>query len=69
MIRLEQSGVKASEEITRQIGAEQEHHEEREALFQEIREKHSERIRAESGKISEEQNVARSVVQNNTEQV
>ena len=30
MIRLEQSGVKASGEKTRQIGAEQEHHTERE---------------------------------------
>ena len=61
--------MKASEEIKRQIGAEREHHGEREELFQERREKRSERIRAESEKSSEEQSGASSVVKKNIELV
>ena len=38
MIRLEQSGVTVSGEKTRQIGAEREHHTEREELCQNIKE-------------------------------
>ena len=52
MIRLEQSRVKASGENTRQIGAEQENHREREEPFQNRKEKCSQKIRVESEKIS-----------------
>ena len=52
----------------RQIGAEQEHHGEREEQCQKRKEKCSENIRAECEKISVEQSVASSVLQNDTEQ-
>ena len=45
MLRLDQSGVKESEEKTRQIGAAREHHEEREERCQNIKEKCSDNIR------------------------
>ena len=67
MIRLEQSGVKASGEKMQQIGAEQENHGEREETCQNIKEKCSEKIRAESEKISLEQSGTSSVVHNNTD--
>ena len=67
MIILEQSQVKASGGKTRQIGAEQEHHREREDLQQKRKERCSENIRSESGKISVEQRGEISVVQNDVE--
>ena len=68
MIRLEKSGVKTSEEKTHQIGAEQEHHGEREQSFQKIIENGSEKIRAEGEKNSVQHSRSSSVVQKNTEQ-
>ena len=68
MIILEQSGVKASGEKTRQIGVEQEHHGEREDQCQNIGENSSENIRAESEKISAEQSGASNVVQIDVQQ-
>ena len=65
MIRLEQNGVKASGEKTWQIGAEQEHHGEREEPCQNRKEKRSEKIRAESEKSIVEQIRESSVVQKN----
>ena len=47
----------------RQIGAEREHHGEREEPFQKRKEKRSENIRSESEKISVEKSGASSVVQ------
>ena len=58
MIRLDQRGVKASGEKTRQIRAEQEHHREREETCKNRKEKRSGKIRAESEKISVEQSGA-----------
>ena len=52
MIRLDQSGVKASGGKTRQIGAEREHCGEREYPCQNRKEKRSEKIRAENEKSS-----------------
>ena len=69
MIRLEQSGVKASGEGTRQIRADQEHHVEREELFQNRREKFSKNIRVESERSSVDHIGESSVVQNDAEQV
>ena len=66
--RLEQSGVKASGEKTRQIGAEQEHHGEIKEPSQKIKEKCSEKIRGESDESSVDQSVESSVVQNDPEQ-
>ena len=54
MIRLYQSRLKASEETTRHIGAEQEHCGEIEDTYQERRENYSKNIRVESEKISTE---------------
>ena len=68
MIRLEQSGVKASGGKTRQIRAEQEHHGEIEEPCKNRKEKYGEKIIAESDKNSVEQSRARSAVQNNAEQ-
>ena len=68
MIRLEQSGVKASDEKTCQIVAEQEQHREREEPFQNRKEKCSEKIRSQSEKNIVEQIRASSVVQNDVEQ-
>ena len=68
MIRLEQNGVKASGEKTWQIGAEQEHHGEREEPCQNRKEKRSEKIRAESEKSIVEQIRESSVVQNDADQ-
>ena len=68
MIRLEQSGVKDSGGKTWQIGAEQGHHGKREEPFQKRKEKCSEKIRAESEKISMEKSRESSVVQNDAEQ-
>ena len=68
MIRMEQRGVKASGEKTRQIRAEQEHHREREETCKNRKEKRSGKIRAESEKISVEQSRESSVVHNSTEQ-
>ena len=68
MIILKQSGVKASDKKTWQIGAECEHHGEREEPFQKRKEKCSEKIRAESEKSSVDQSRASSVVQNDKEQ-
>ena len=67
MIRLEQIGVKASEEKMRQIGAERGHHGERENPCQNIKEECSENISEESEKSSVEQSGASSVVHNNAE--
>ena len=67
MLRLEQSGVKASGEKTRQIGAEREHHGEREEPCQKRKEKRSEKIRAQSEKSSAEQSGASSVVHKDAE--
>ena len=67
MIILEQSGVKASGGETRQIGAKQEHHREREEPCQKRKEKCSENIREESEKSSAEHSVSISIVQNNAE--
>ena len=67
-IRSDQSGVKASEEKTRQIKDEREHHREREEPCQNRIEKHSEKIRVDSEKISAEQIGAISVVQKDAEQ-
>ena len=50
-----------------QIGAEQEHHGEREEQCQKRKEKCSENIRADSEKISVDQSRERSVVQNNAD--
>ena len=52
MIRLDQSGVKASGEKTLQIRAEREYHGEREDTCQNRREKRSEKIRSESEECS-----------------
>ena len=52
----------------RQIGAEKEHHGDREEPCQKRKENCSEKIRAESEKSSVEQSGASSVVQNNAEQ-
>ena len=68
IIRLEQSGVKASGEKTWQIGAEQEIHGEREEPCQNKQENCSENIRADSEKSSVEQIVSRNVVQNDADQ-
>ena len=68
IIRLEQSGVKASGEKMRRIKTEQEHHREREEPRQNRKENRSEKIRAESEKSSAEQSGARSVVHNDAEQ-
>ena len=51
VIRLEQSGVEAIGDKMRQIGADQEHHRDREETFQKRKEKFSENIISESGKI------------------
>ena len=67
MIRLEQSGVKASGGKTWQIGAEQENHGEREEPCQKRKEKCSEKIRAESEKISVDQSRESSVVHTDVE--
>ena len=67
IIRLDQSGVKASEEKTRQIRVDQEHHGERGDPCQKIKEKCSEKIRAESEKSSVDQSRSSSVVQNDAE--
>ena len=67
MIRLKQSGVNASAGKKWQIGAEREHYREREEQFQKRKEKCSEKIRVESGKISVEQSRYISVVKNNAE--
>ena len=56
------------EKKTRQIGAEREHHGEREELCQNRKENCSEKIRAEIEKSSVEQSGSSSVVQNDTEQ-
>ena len=53
---------------TRQIGAEREHHGDREEPCQKIKEKRSEKIRAESEKSSADQRGARNVVQNDAYQ-
>ena len=68
MIRLDQSGVKASGEKTRQIGAEQGYHGESEEPCQNRKENCSEKIIAESDKSSVDQSGERSVVQNEIEQ-
>ena len=68
MIILEQSGLKASEEKMWQIGAEREHHVEREETFQNRKEKCSEKNRAESEKSGVEQSRANCVVQNDAKQ-
>ena len=52
-----------------QIRAEQEHHGEREEPCQKTKEKRSDKIRADSEKISSEQSGSSSVVQNNAERV
>ena len=62
MIRLEQSGMKASGGKTWQIGADRENHGEREKTCQKRKEKCSELIRAESEKSSVDQIRASSVV-------
>ena len=67
MIRLEKSGVKASGEKMRQIGADREYHRKREEPCQKRKEKCSENIRADIGKRGVEQSGEISVVQNNTE--
>ena len=67
MIRLEQSGVKASGEKTRMIGAEREHHGEREEPCQDRKEKCSENIRSKIKKSSVDQSGTSSVVQKNAE--
>ena len=64
MIRLEQSGVKASGEKMGQIGEELEHHKEREEPCQKRREKRSQKIRAESEKISVDQSGASILLHN-----
>ena len=68
MIRLEQSRVKASGGKTRNIGAEREHHIEREEPCQYRKVKCNEKIRAESEKSSVEQSGASIVIQNDAEQ-
>ena len=60
--------MKASGEKMRQIGAEQEHHGERDEPFQNRREKCSENIRKESNKSSAEQIGLSSVVQSDVEE-
>ena len=67
VIILEQSGVKASREKTRQIGAEREHHGEIQETCQKRKEKCSEKIRAESEKSSVEQSGSSNVVQKDIE--
>ena len=62
MIRLEQIRVKTSGGKTRQIGAEREHHGERENPCQMRKEKRSKKIRAESEKSGVEHSGASSVV-------
>ena len=64
-IRVKQSEGKWKN--TLQIGAEQEHHVEKEYTFKKRRKKRSEKIKVESEKSSVEQSGASSVVQNNTE--
>ena len=67
IIRLEQSGVKASGEKNWHIGAEIEHRRYREEPCQNRKENCSEKVRADSEKSCMEQIGASSVVHNNTE--
>ena len=67
VIRLDQSGVKASGEKKRQKREEREHHGMREVMCQNRKEQRSDRIIAESEKSSADQSGASSAVQNNTE--
>ena len=67
VIRLEQNAVKATGLKTRQIREERKHQREREELWQKRKDQCSEKIRAESEKISVEQSRASSVVQKNAE--
>ena len=67
MIRLEQSGVKASGKKTWQIVAEREHHGEKEDPCQKRKEKCSEKIRSDIEKSSGENIRESSVLQNDAE--